>query len=56
MVYTIGISSGMFMAAEQAEKIQYMTIPRKVFRGGVEGVNFTQIDIESITEFIEPDL
>jgi hypothetical protein len=56
MAYIIGISSGMFMAAEQAEKVQYMTIPRKIFRGGVEGVNFTQIDIESITELIEPEL
>jgi len=56
MSYTIGVSSGMFMTAEQAEKEQYITVPRKIFRGGLEGVNFTQIDIESITEFIEPDL
>ena len=56
MVYVIGVSSGMFMAAEQAEKARYMTIPRKIFTGGLEGVNFTQIDIESITEFMEPHL
>jgi hypothetical protein len=56
MVYTIGISSGMFMTAEQSEKVQYMTVPRKIFRGGIEGVNCTQVDIESITEFIEPEL
>jgi translation elongation factor EF-1beta len=45
-----------FSLAEQAEKEQYITIPRKIFRGGIEGVNFTQVDLESITEFVEPDL
>jgi hypothetical protein len=56
MGYVLGVSSGMFYTASQEEKVQFMTIPRKIFRGGLEGVNFTQIDIESITEFKEPDL
>jgi hypothetical protein len=56
MTYIIGVSSGMFMTAEQSEKEQFITMPRKIFRGGLEGLNFTQIDIESITEFIEPNL
>jgi len=56
MVYVIGVSSGFFGVVEQAEKARLMTIPRKIFTGGLEGVNFTQIDIESITEFMEPNL
>jgi sugar phosphate isomerase/epimerase len=56
MSYTVGVSSGMFMTASQEEKPQFLTIPRKIFRGGLEGVDFTQLDIESITEFKEPDL
>ncbi len=56
MAYVIGVSSGMFMTAEQAEKMQYVTIPQKMFYGAFKGVNFTQIDLESITEFNEPYL
>lgn len=54
--YTIGISSGMFMAAAEGEKETYLTVPRKIFYGGVKGVSFTQLDIESITEFNEPGI
>ncbi len=54
--YVIGISSGMFMAAAEGEKETYLTVPRKIFYGGVKGVNFTQLDIESITEFNEPNV
>ncbi len=49
MGYVVGVSSGMFMVASQEEKEQFLTVPRKIFRGGLEGVNFTQLDIESIT-------
>ncbi|MFH1474077.1 MAG: hypothetical protein ABIE55_04280 [Candidatus Aenigmatarchaeota archaeon] len=56
MGYIVGVSSGLFMAASQEEKPHFMTVPRKIFRGGLEGVNFTQLDIESITEFVEPYL
>jgi hypothetical protein len=56
MVYTIGISSGAFGLVETAEKPGLMTIPRKIFAGGLEGVNFTQVDLESITEFNEPNI
>ncbi|MFQ6020615.1 MAG: hypothetical protein ACE5J4_01180 [Candidatus Aenigmatarchaeota archaeon] len=56
MGYVIGVSSGMFMAAEAAEKLQYVTVPQKAFYGALKGVTFTQVDIESITEFKEPDL
>ena len=54
--YVIGFSSGMFYIAEQAEKESFLTMPRKLFKGSLEGVNFTQVDIESITEFKEPYL
>ena len=54
--YTIGFSSGMFYIVDQNEKQNFLTMPRKMFRGALEGVTFTQIDIESITEFKEPYL
>ena len=56
MVYTIGISSGAFGLVAETEKPGLMTIPRKIFAGGLEGVNFTQVDLESITEFNEPNI
>jgi len=56
MAYVIGISSGAFGLVETAEKASLMTIPRKIFAGGLEGVNFTQVDLESITEFKEPNI
>lgn len=56
MSYTVGISSGAFGLVEQAEKKNLMTIIGKIFAGGLEGVNFTQVDLESITEFNEPNL
>ena len=54
--YTIGISSGASGLVEANEKQALMTIPRKIFAGGLEGVTFTQVDLESITEFNEPNL
>lgn len=54
--YIVGISSGAFGLVETAEKASLMTIPRKIFAGGLEGVTFTQVDLESITEFNEPDV
>jgi sugar phosphate isomerase/epimerase len=54
--YVIGFSSGMFMTASQEEREQFLTMPRKFFKGALEGVTFTQVDIESINEFKEPFL
>ena len=51
MGYTVGISSGAFGLVDQKEKQSLMTITRKIFAGGLEGVSFTQVDLESITEF-----
>ena len=56
MGYIVGISSGAFGLVEQREKASLMTIPRKIFAGGLEGVNFTQVDLEAVTEFNEPNI
>jgi len=53
--YVIGVSSGMYgLASGLEEKAQYLTILKKAFWGSMKGVNFTQVDLESITEFDEP--
>ncbi|NIO44853.1 MAG: hypothetical protein GTN36_04870, partial [Candidatus Aenigmarchaeota archaeon] len=54
--YIIGFSSGFFSVVGEDEKESLLTLPRKLFKGAVEGVNFTQVDLESITEFNEPYL
>lgn len=54
--YTVGFSSGFFSVVEAGERESLMTMPRKLFKGALEGVNFTQIDMESITELKEPYL
>jgi hypothetical protein len=54
MGYVIGFSSGMFYTADAGEKESFLTAPRKMFRGALEGVTFTQVDMESITELREP--
>jgi hypothetical protein len=56
MGYTIGVSSGMHKLAQPNEKEMYLTMLRKAFWGAMKGVTFTQIDLESITEFNEPFL
>lgn len=54
--YTIGVSSGMFKIAQGKEREDYLTFLNKVFWGSTKGVDFTQLDLESITEFKEPFL
>jgi len=54
--YVIGYSSGFYSVAEASERESLMTMPRKMFKGAIEGVNFTQVDMESITELNEPYL
>lgn len=53
MGYTVGISSGFFGAAKDED---IMGISKKITWGITQGVNFVQVDLESITEFKEPDL
>lgn len=56
MAYIVGISSGLFGVAPQEEKIQYVTLSKKAMFSITQGVSFTQIDLESMSEFKEPDL
>jgi len=59
MVYTIGISSGIFGAvrgAEPRERMESAGISRKIHYSLYKGVMFNQVDLESITEFLEPKL
>ncbi len=54
--YTIGVSSGMFGAAQRGEAISYIDLSQKGFYGALKGVNFTQIDMETSTELDSPDI
>jgi hypothetical protein len=56
MAYIVGFSSGLYGASDAGERESFLTMPRKMFKGSLEGVNFTQIDIESIAELREPYL
>ncbi|MCD6403048.1 MAG: hypothetical protein J7K98_01825 [Candidatus Aenigmarchaeota archaeon] len=54
--YVIGVSSGIFGAAQQEEKVQYISLSQKAFYGMFKGVRFTQIDLETVAEFKYPEL
>src|SRR3989344_993991 len=53
MSYILGVSSGIFGAAQQEEKMQYAGLPKKAQYAITKGVEFVQIDLESISEFEE---
>jgi len=46
----------MFGAAPHEEKIQYVTFSKKAMYSITQGVNFVQVDLESMSEFKEPDI
>lgn len=56
--YIIGVSSGIFGAATQEERFALVSLglARKVQYALTKGVNFVQIDLESISEFREENL
>jgi len=56
MAYTVGVSAGIFGAAQQEEKSQYAGLVRKAEYAITKGVRFVQIDLESISEFQEQDI
>ncbi len=60
MPYIVGISSGLWSIARGQEAeggIQYLGLSRKLSGFPItQGVNFAQLDLESISEFNEPDL
>lgn len=55
-MFTVGVSSGIFGAAAEAERMQYAGLSRKAQYCITKGVEFVQIDLESVSEFKEPDL
>ena len=52
-MYTIGVSSGFWKIEKPAE---LLGIPKKIEWTLTRGVNHTQVDIETVTEFKEPNL
>src|SRR3972149_8319124 len=56
MSYRVAVSAGIFGAAQQEEKFQYAGLYRKANYALTKGVNFIQLDLESISEFQEPNL
>src|SRR3989344_2040001 len=53
MSYILGVSAGIFGAAQQVEKQQYAGLPKKAQYAITKGVQFVQLDLESISEFEE---
>ena len=59
MAYILGVSTGTFGIAksvDQETRHEYIGIPKKALWSITKGVNFAQVDLESISEFIEPDI
>jgi len=56
MSYIIGVSSGAFGAAATEERPQLLGLYKKAQYSVTQGVQFVQIDLESISELEEPDL
>lgn len=56
MVYVLGVSTGAFGVTGPEEKAQLAGLFRKAQAGITKGVNFVQLDLESISEFYDPDL
>ncbi|MDI6806568.1 MAG: hypothetical protein QMD14_01985 [Candidatus Aenigmarchaeota archaeon] len=56
MVYVVGVSSGAFRVAEAREKPELIGLFKKAQSSIYKGVQFIQLDLESISEFEEPNL
>ena len=56
MPIILGTAAGIFGAAQQEEKSQYAGLARKAEYAITKGVQFVQIDLESISEFEEVDI
>jgi len=56
MGYILGVSTGAFGVAGPEEKPQLAGLFKKAQAGLTKGVNFVQLDLESLSEFEEPDL
>jgi len=56
MAYIIGVSSGAFIAVPEQEKIHYTGLAKKAEYCITKGVQFVQIDLDSVAEFGAPNL
>jgi hypothetical protein len=56
MGYILGVSTGAFGVAGPEERPQLAGLFKKAQAGLTKGVNFVQLDLESLSEFEEPDL
>lgn len=56
LAYVVGISSGIFGAASPQERMQYLGISNKVNYCMTQGVTFTQVDVETMSEFKDPQI
>jgi len=56
MSYVVGVSSGAFTVTSQEEKPQLVGLFKKAQSAITKGVQFVQLDLESVAEFKEPDL
>ena len=57
MGYILGVSSGIYAAAKsEGEGESFLGISKKIYYTMFKGVDFNQIDLESIAEFREPGL
>lgn len=56
MPYVIGVSSGIFSAIAENERIQFASLAKKAEYCITKGVEFVQIDLESVSEFKSPDI
>jgi hypothetical protein len=56
MVYVVGVSSGYFAVTGPEEKMSLLGLFRKAQSSITKGVQFVQLDLESLSEFEEPNL
>jgi hypothetical protein len=56
MAYIIGVSSGFFAVTGPEEKMSLLGLFRKAQSSITRGVQFVQLDLESLSEFEEPNL
>ncbi|MDD5416419.1 MAG: hypothetical protein PHU12_00405 [Candidatus Aenigmarchaeota archaeon] len=55
MTYTVGISSGIYIEGAK-DSASYAGLSKKIYAAVLYGVNFIQLDLQHLTEFLEPNL
>lgn len=56
MTFVLGVSSGLFSVTQESEKPELIGLYKKAQSSITKGVEFIQVDLESVAEFKEPDL